>query len=152
MVLTTCTFISKYDLRLVSSLLTLLDQNDIYHLIINSYGSNITVSFNFDNKKDINLTELIRGQQMIRENLLDENQKDVNFIKISLNLINDSNIFTTILNIINDKDYKLKFLEFNKKLNNYVEIKINANSVSSIPDLKKSFEILTNKDIFFNVM
>ena len=139
MVLTTFSFVTN-DLKNCYQTLNTLYENDvlIHNCIISSFGNNICINLNIDNN-GINICNLLRNFQMIRENKL--NFTSMDSYKISFKLLEIPNILEKIICIIEENNFKLELLEYTRYPNSNLNLKINSDK--NLNTIKEKFNCVT---------
>ena len=146
MVLTTCSFIVKDQINLYQFLEKIHQENlIIVNCVISLFGNNYCISINLENNGNVNLTNIIRGYQLIRENNYSVSQ-DKNTVKIISNIINEPKILINLIDIIFENNYEIDFLEYSA-VNQILELKLKIDKNISNKTIKESFNKISKDDI-----
>ena len=146
MVLTTCSFIVKDQINLYQFLEKIYQENlNIVNCVISLFGSNYCISINLENNENVNLTNIIRGYQLIRENNYSVSQ-DKNTVKIISNIINEPKIIINLIDIIFENNFEIDFLEYSA-VNQIIELKLKIDKNISNETIKESFNKISKDDI-----
>ena len=140
MVLTTFSFVTN-DFKMCYQTVGILYENNviIHNCIISSFGKNFCINLNIDNN-GVNICNLLRYFQMIRENHKLE-FSSMDSYKISIKLLEIPNLLEKIISIIEENNFELELLEYNRYPNSNLNLKIKTDK--DLNTIKEKFNCVS---------